>query len=94
MILMATCTCPQVKDALREGLNLITILLAYFSGSCPCVDTGGDSGTSPCCMCISSNLEKACSLLEHFVNVCVMEYDGHLKCSKRQVSGAAKMLVN
>ena len=74
----------QVKDALKEGLNLITTLLGYCSDSCQCFGAG--TRTSPCCVCVSDSLDKACTLSEHFVNVCVMEYDGHIKCSKRQVS--------
>ena len=76
----------QVKNHLKEGLNLISEILPYCPStldSCPCCS--GGIRTSPCCMCVSGSLDRACVMSERFVNVCLLEYDGHIHCLKRQV---------
>ncbi len=48
--------------------------------------TGSGMGMSPeCCNCVSGSVARAFGLCERYVNVCLMEYDGHVGCLKRQV---------
>ena len=48
--------------------------------------TGSGIGMSPgCCNCVTGSVARAFGLCERYVNVCLMEYDGHVQCLKRQV---------